>query len=1372
MSEKPSYEELEKRIQDLEKALAERVSTPTERQQRFPTGLDRQLKGEWDIPELSDIMDVKAIQSMMDDFFSLTHIGVAVLDLQGKILVATGWQDICTRFHRVHPETCKNCLESDLKLSNGIEPGTFRIYRCKNSMWDMATPIIVDDMRVGNLFLGQFLFADEEPDRKTFRSQARKYGFDEKEYLAALERVPRWTRETVSTVMFFYTKLAKMISETGYSNIRLAQTLRERDAVLGSLKKSEEKYRLLFETVSDAVFVHLLEEDGMPGRFLEVNEAACQRLGYAKQEMLQLRPQDLRPAKEEESLAEVRKILLEEGHVLFETVHTAKDGKQIPVESHARIFDYQGQRAVLSISRDISDRRQAEQALREKTEELDRYFTHSLDMFCIADTDGYFRRLNPQWETVLGYALNELEGRRFFDFVHPDDLEATLEAVTRLVRQEQVLNFTNRYRCKDGTFRWIEWRSSSPYGKIIYAAARDITEHTRIEESLKQSEEKFRMAFRTSPDAINLNRASDGLYIDINEAFTKIVGYTREEAIGKTSLELGIWEYPEDRKRLVDMLKKQGIAENVEVRFRMKNGNIRTGLMSSCLLNINKEKIILSITRDITEYRKTQEALRESESKFRNFAEQSLVGIYLMQDNVFRYINPKFAEIFGYSVNEILEAKSFQDLAHPDDWPYVEEQIRRRLSGEIKSVRYKFRGIKKSRELIHIEVFGSSIFFREKPAVTGTLMDITERKHAEDRLRESEARYRLLFQNLSSGFALHEIVKDEKGNLCDYRFLEVNPAFETLTGLKADQLVGKTVREVLPDTESYWIETYGRVAATGEARHFENFSQELNRYYAVTAYRPEPGRFATIFSDITDRKLAEMELNKLAEAVGQASEGIVITDTKGSIIYANPAFFHITGYTREEIMGQNPRILKSGQQNAAFYMEMWAHILSGRRWSGRLINKRKDSTLFTSECSISPVKNQDGRIVNFVWITRDISREVELEKRVAQAQKMEAIGALAGGIAHDFNNILFPIMGFSEMLLEDIPPENPAHDSIRQIFTAAARARDLVKQILAFSRQSDPQKMPMRLQPVLKEVLKLSRASIPTNIELTSHIEKNCGMVSADPVQVHQIAMNLITNAYHAVEEKGGSIHLELREREFRHDDLPGPMMKAGRYVCLSVSDTGTGIDKAILSKIFEPYFTTKAMGKGTGMGLSVVHGIVREYGGDIRVYSEKGKGSAFHVYLPLLENAGERKETSEIREYPTGSERILLVDDEEQIVRMVQIILERLGYQISAHLRSTEALAAFRASPGSFDLVVTDMSMPEMTGEQLAAELMRIRWDIPLILCTGFSEKINAQRAEAMGIKGFVMKPVVTAELAAMVRKVLDESGQKTPRVSQTSET
>ncbi|MGE0084942.1 MAG: PAS domain S-box protein [Desulfococcaceae bacterium] len=1210
---------------------AQNLSAPMERQMCFCAGEDCQLgrKSFDQVPQLSDIIDVNAIQSMMDDFFSLTHIGVAILDLHGKILVATGWQDICTRFHRVHPEICKNCLESDIKLSNGIEPGTFRIYCCKNNMWDMATPIMVDGRRAGSLFLGQFLFADEEPDRETFRFQAQKYGFDEKEYLAALERVPRWTRETVSTVMSFYTKLAGMISDLGYSNVRLARMLKERDNVLCSL--------------------------------------------------------------------------------------------------------------------------------REKTEELDSYFSTALDLFCIADTYGYFRRVNPQWETALGYTVKELEGRRFFDFVHPDDLEATLQAVSQLKAQKQILNFTNRYRCKDGTFRWLEWRSF-PHGEIIYAAARDITDHIRIEESLKQSEEKFRMAFRTSPDAINLNRASDGVYNEINEGFTKIMGYTREECIGKASLDLRIWENPEDRERLLAMLKKQGLVENMEAGFRRKDGNIRIGLMSACLLHINGEKIILSITRDITEYKKTQYALQESEKKFRNFAEQSLVGIYLMQDNAFRYVNPKFAEIFGYSVSEILNTKSFHDLAHPDDLPYVEEQIRRRLSGEVKSIRYKFRGIKKSGETIHIEVFGSSIFFREKPAVTGTLMDITERKHAEDALRESEKRYRLLFHNLSSGFALHEIILDEKGNPRDCRFLEVNPAFEKLTGLKADKLVGKTVLEVMPGIESYWIETYAKVATTGEARHFENYSRELDRYYAVTAYRPEPGRFATIFMDITDRKLAEQELNKLAEAVSQASEGIVITGTDGCIIYVNPAFSHITGYSREELIGKNPRIFKSGHQDAAFYRDMWEIILAGRRWSGRLVNKRKDSTLFTAECSIAPVKNQDGNIVNFVWITRDISKELELEKRVAQAQKMEAIGSLAGGIAHDFNNILFPIMGFSEMLLLDIPPENPAHDSIRQILTAAERARDLVKQILAFSRQSNPEKMPVRIQPVLKEVLKLSRATIPSNIEITNNIQKDCGLVSADPVQVHQIAMNLITNAYHAVEKKGGSIHMELKEREFGEEDRPGPMMKAGKYLCLTVSDTGTGIDKAIISKIFDPYFTTKPMGKGTGMGLSVVHGIVKEYGGDIRVYSEVGKGTAFHVYLPLLEEIKGERELHEIREYPTGSERIMLVDDEEQIVSMEQIILEKLGYRISAYTRSPDALAAFRADPGSFDLVITDMAMPDMTGDQVAMEMMRIRPDISLIICTGFSEKINADRAASMGIRGFLMKPVVTGELAGMVRKVLDE--------------
>ncbi|MFH0998810.1 MAG: ATP-binding protein [Pseudomonadota bacterium] len=311
-----------------------------------------------------------------------------------------------------------------------------------------------------------------------------------------------------------------------------------------------------------------------------------------------------------------------------------------------------------------------------------------------------------------------------------------------------------------------------------------------------------------------------------------------------------------------------------------------------------------------------------------------------------------------------------------------------------------------------------------------------------------------------------------------------------------------------------------------------------------------------------------------------------------------------------------------------------------------------------------------GSLQDITDLRRAEEKQEQLQARLSQAQKMEAIGTLAGGIAHDLNNILFPISGLSEMLLDEIPPDTREYESIEQIYKSAQRGSNLVKQILAFSRQSNPRKLPIRIQPILKEALKLAQATIPKNIEITSHIDTDCGMVSADPTQVHQIMMNLITNAYHAVEQTGGMIHIAMKETaissfgekdELSFHAMPGDFL-AGRYACITVYDTGTGIDKILIDKIFEPYFTTKEPGKGTGLGLSVVHGIVKEHGGNIQVYSVVGKGTTFNVYLPLLEDTRDRKAAAAAGTYPTGSESILLLDDEEPIVRMVQMMLEKLG--------------------------------------------------------------------------------------------------------------
>jgi signal transduction histidine kinase/CheY-like chemotaxis protein len=386
-------------------------------------------------------------------------------------------------------------------------------------------------------------------------------------------------------------------------------------------------------------------------------------------------------------------------------------------------------------------------------------------------------------------------------------------------------------------------------------------------------------------------------------------------------------------------------------------------------------------------------------------------------------------------------------------------------------------------------------------------------------------------------------------------------------------------------------------------------------------------------------------------------------------------------------------------------------------------------------------------------------QEKKLETQLRQAQKMEAIGTLAGGIAHDFNNILSAVIGYTELALINIPKESSLQNHLQQVLKAGSRAKDLVKQILTFSRQAEQEVGPFQIKLIAKEALKLLRASLPTTIEIRQDIQSD-STVLADPTQIHQVLMNLCTNAGYAMQETGGTLEVSLTNVELdshftgRHSDMaPGPHLR------LTVSDTGHGMTPDVLERIFDPFFTTKGPGEGTGMGLSVVHGIVKSFGGTITVYSEPGKGSTFHVYLPIAEDLKDEGETEVIEPLPTGNERILLIDDEQPLVDIGKQMLERLGYEVITRTSSIEALELFRAQPDRFDLVITDMTMPNMTGDKLAMEIMKIRPDVPVILCTGFSPAITEEEANAWGIQALLEKPLLRHDLAKTIRQVLDES-------------
>ena len=391
-------------------------------------------------------------------------------------------------------------------------------------------------------------------------------------------------------------------------------------------------------------------------------------------------------------------------------------------------------------------------------------------------------------------------------------------------------------------------------------------------------------------------------------------------------------------------------------------------------------------------------------------------------------------------------------------------------------------------------------------------------------------------------------------------------------------------------------------------------------------------------------------------------------------------------------------------------------------------------------------------------VLRDTTDLKKLEIQLQQAQKMEAIGTLAGGIAHDFNNILGGIIGYAELAKMKAPEDSNVIAYLDKMIKSSDRAADLIKQILTLSRQHKQKQRPVQVRHIVKEALDLLRATLPSTIEIRKDLAKDAGVVNADPTQMHQVIMNLATNAGHAMQENGGVLEITLANVEL--DDLSAEKhldRAAGSYLRLTVSDTGHGMTSETVKRIFDPYFTTKDTGEGTGLGLSVAHGIVKTHGGTITVYSEPGKGTTFHVYLPLiLDEEREEKESEE--PLPTGTERILFIDDEEVLLEIGSQILEQLGYKVVTEKSSVQALELFRAEPDRFDLVITDMTMPHMTGDKLARELMTIRSNIPVILCTGHSRLVSEEKAQEIGIKAFVMKPLVMRNLAETVRKALDD--------------
>ncbi|MBF0528810.1 MAG: PAS domain S-box protein [Deltaproteobacteria bacterium] len=793
----------------------------------------------------------------------------------------------------------------------------------------------------------------------------------------------------------------------------------------------------------------------------------------------------------------------------------------------------------------------------------------------------------------------------------------------------------------------------------------------------------------------------------------------------------------------------------------------------------NANSRFLVLARDITQRKNAEKALEESENSHREFVDTLPQIVYeINKDGRFIFLNMKGLEALGYNADDLSLGITTADLLVPESHEQAVKDRKKLLDGDTQVITEHLVK-KKDGTAISVITYSSAIFKSgEFIGIRGVAVDITDRLRAEAALRESEALYTKLLETIPDPVVRTDL---------EGRILFINEIVCKMAGYDVAELIGQNfLRFIAPEDHERIInnfilmfdhklppQEYHMIFKDGRKRLFEVHGDVL---------RDKDGHpFGTVHicRDMNERKEVQEALRRSEEQyrfiTDNMQESVWMSDLNFKTTWLSPSTTRTRGYNLEEF--QNLTLEDQlTPESLAKVMEIVANILTSERLADIHLQITetmelelicKDGSTIWNELNVTLLRDEEGKPSGLLGVARDITQKKKaeeerqkLEAQLRQSQKMEAIGTLAGGIAHDFNNILAAIMGFTEMTLINTPKGTTARRNLEQVMKAGHRAKNLIQQILSFCRRTAQPRKTIEIDSIICEALKFLRATLPTTIEIRQDLKKNLGAVSADPTQIHQVLTNLCTNAAYAMRAGGGVLTVSLsnivleENASSRLNNLP-----PGLYQRILVSDTGHGLDRNIMERIFEPFFTTKEPGEGTGMGLSVVYGIVKDHGGEITVESEPGKGSTFHVYLPVVKDSVKSDPPEAARPLPTGNEHILFVDDEEALVSLSSEILEHLGYQVTSRTSSLEALEMFRHDPEKFDLIITDQTMPHLTGIELSQEILKIRPDKPIILCTGFSQQVSAEMVLDMGIKRLLLKPFVLRDVANAVRLLLDGS-------------